>query len=68
MLESEFSLELGDLMEVHLEEHNSFPMFMAALLIDLFAKSFSQVGFSLHPSSGFCSVAEPPLFWAALDV
>jgi hypothetical protein len=40
MLESEFSLELVDLMEVHLEQHNSIPMFMAALIMDLFSKSF----------------------------
>ena len=68
MLESEFSLELGDLMEVHLEEHNSFPMFMAALLMDLFAKSFCQVGLPLPPSSGFLPCCGAAPFWAAPDV
>jgi mitotic spindle assembly checkpoint protein MAD1 len=31
MLESDFSVELGELMELHLEKHNSIPMFLAGL-------------------------------------
>jgi len=36
MLESEFSLELGELMEEHLEKNNSIPMFLAGLITQLF--------------------------------
>merc|ERR1719445_1175514 len=36
MLESEFSLELGDLMEEHLEKENSIPMFLAGLIRKLY--------------------------------
>jgi len=36
MLESEFSLELGDLMEEHLERQNSIPMFLAGLIRKLY--------------------------------
>ena len=35
MLESEYSLELGDLMEVHLERQNSIPMFLAGVMMAL---------------------------------
>jgi len=38
MLESEFSLELGDLMEEHLERNNSIPMFLAGLIMQLYYK------------------------------
>jgi len=38
MLESEFSLELGELMEEHLERNNSIPMFLAGLIMQLFYK------------------------------
>merc|ERR1712059_125937 len=38
MLESEFSLELGDLMEEHLEKNNSIPMFLAGLITQLFRR------------------------------
>ena len=36
MLESEFSLEVEDLMEQHLEKNNSLPMFLAAVIRKLF--------------------------------
>merc|ERR1712150_49186 len=36
MLESEFSLEMGDLMQEHLERNNSIPMFLAAVIMKLF--------------------------------
>ena len=36
MLESEFSLEVEDLMEQHLEKNNSIPMFLAAVIRKLF--------------------------------
>ena len=32
MLESEYSLQLGELMELHLERQNSIPMFLAGLM------------------------------------
>ena len=38
MLESEFSLELGELMEEHLERNNSIPMFLAGLIMQLYYK------------------------------
>merc|ERR1712226_1508329 len=38
MLESEYSLELGDLMELHLEKHNSIPMFLAGLIRQLWRR------------------------------
>ena len=38
MLESEFSLELGELMEEHLEKNNSIPMFLAGLIMQLYCK------------------------------
>ena len=38
MLESEFSLELGELMELHLERQNSIPMFLAGLIRHLWRK------------------------------
>eukprot|EP00092_Neocalanus_flemingeri_P033116 GFUD01036011.1.p1 GENE.GFUD01036011.1~~GFUD01036011.1.p1 ORF type:complete len:782 (+),score=288.73 GFUD01036011.1:56-2401(+) len=38
MLESEFSLELGELMEEHLEKNNSIPMFLAGLIMQLYYK------------------------------
>ena len=38
MLESDFSLELGELMEEHLERHNSIPMFLAGLIRTLYFK------------------------------
>ena len=38
MLESDFSLELGALMEEHLEKHNSIPMFLAGLIRKLYFK------------------------------
>ena len=38
MLESDFSLELGELMEEHLERHNSIPMFLAGLIRRLYFK------------------------------
>ena len=38
MLESDFSLELGELMEEHLERHNSIPMFLAGLVRRLYFK------------------------------
>jgi hypothetical protein len=55
MLESEFSLELEELMELHLEQHNSIPMFMAGLIMDLFRKSTasSQVHYSTGALSQF---------------
>ena len=36
MLESDFSLELGELMEEHLEKENSIPMFLAGLIRKLY--------------------------------
>merc|ERR1711997_119329 len=36
MLESEFSLEMEELMEQHLERNNSIPMFLAAVIRKLF--------------------------------
>ena len=39
MLETEYSSELVELMELHLEQHNSIPMFLAGLTIDLFRKT-----------------------------
>ncbi len=53
MLESEFSLELVELMELHLEQHNSIPMFMAGLVMDLFHKSTgsSQVQYLFRESA-----------------
>ena len=42
MLESEFSLELEELMELHLEQQNSFPMFLAGLTMQAYRKR--QVG------------------------
>jgi hypothetical protein len=55
MLESEFSLELEELMELHLEQHNSIPMFMAGLVMDLFQKSTasSQVQYRTRALSQF---------------
>ena len=38
MLESEFSLELEELMEQHLEQQNSFPMFLAGLTMQAYRK------------------------------
>ena len=38
MLESEFSLQMEDLMEEHLEKNNSIPMFLAAVIKKLFDK------------------------------
>lgn len=38
MLESDFSLELGELMEEHLEKHNSIPMFLAGIIRTLYFK------------------------------
>lgn len=38
MLESEFSLQLGELMEEHLERNNSIPMFLAGLIMQLYYK------------------------------
>ena len=38
MLESEFSLELSELMEEHLERNNSIPMFLAGLIMQLYYK------------------------------
>merc|ERR1712039_98279 len=38
MLESEYSLELGELMELHLERQNSIPMFLAGLIRHLWRK------------------------------
>ena len=43
MLESEFSLEMEDLMEEHLERNNSIPMFLAAVTKKLFEKQNSVV-------------------------
>ena len=42
MLESEFSLELSELMELHLEQYNSIPMFLAGIIMELFRRT--QVG------------------------
>ena len=38
MLESDFSLEFGELMEEHLEKHNSIPMFLAGIIRTLYFK------------------------------
>merc|ERR1719414_36857 len=44
MLETEYSLELGDLMELHLEKHNSIPMFLAGLIRQLWRRQHSNDG------------------------
>ena len=44
MLESEYSLELGHLMELHLEQHNSIPMFLAGLIRELWRKQNPEAG------------------------
>merc|ERR1719398_565507 len=38
MLESEYSIELGELMELHLEKQNSIPMFLAGLIRHLWRR------------------------------
>merc|ERR1719476_183297 len=42
MLESEFSLEMEELMEQHLERNNSIPMFLAAVIRKLFDQQQQQ--------------------------
>ena len=42
MLESEYSLELGELMEVHLERQNSIPMFLAGLIRHLWKRQSGE--------------------------
>jgi len=39
LLESEFSLELSELMELHLEQYNSIPMFLAGIIMELFRRT-----------------------------
>merc|ERR1712029_1225170 len=40
MLESDFSCELGDLMEAHLERDNSIPMFLPGVIKFLFNRKY----------------------------
>jgi len=54
MLESEFSLELGELMEEHLERNNSIPMLLAGLIMQLFYK---QNGADEETEDGRCAMA-----------
>jgi len=42
MLESEYSLELGELMELHLEKQNSIPMFLAGLIRHLWRRQSGE--------------------------
>ena len=42
MLESEYSLELGELMELHLERQNSIPMFLAGLIRHLWRRQSGE--------------------------
>ena len=42
MLESEFSRELGELMELHLEKQNSIPMFLAGLIRHLWRRQSGE--------------------------
>ena len=53
MLESEFSLELGELMEEHLERNNSIPMLLAGLTMQLFYK---QNGADEETEDGRCAM------------
>jgi len=42
LLETDFSTSLGDLMEKHLEENNSIPMFLSALMMKLWRKQHGE--------------------------